>query len=290
MVVCNPTIMFQFRSLAVLLLVAATVLRPADKPPTEQAWTILKDGAVDKNAGRRAKVVHSLGLLTTDRQAQGIAEKALADPDKEVRIESAIALGTMNDRQARPKLHACLNDKEIQVVLACTNALYQFKDPVAYEVYYTLLTGDRRSSKGLMQSQLDTLRDRKQVEKLALETGIGFVPFGGMGLQAFRTITHDDVSPVRALAAQRLAADPDPKSGKALSDYVFDKKNKVREAVVEAIAKRGDPALLKTVVALLYDDNESVRFDAAATVIYLSRRRAPSVKPQAAPATPGASK
>jgi HEAT repeat protein len=282
--------MFQFRSLAVLLLVAAPVLRPADKPPTEQAWTILKDGAVDKNAGRRAKVVHSLGLLTTDRQAQGIAEKALTDPDKEVRIESAIALGTMNDRQARPKLHACLNDKEIQVVLACTNALYQFKDPVAYEVYYTLLTGERRSSKGLMQSQLDTLRDRKQVEKLALETGIGFVPFGGMGLQAFRTITHDDVSPVRALAAQRLAADPDPKSGKALSDYVFDKKNKVREAVVEAIAKRGDPALLKTVVALLYDDNESVRFDAAATVIYLSRRRAPSVKPRAAPATPGASK
>jgi HEAT repeat protein len=290
MVVCNPTIMLQFRSLAVLLLVAAPVLRPSDKPPTEQAWTILKDGAVDKSAGRRAKVVHSLGLLTTDRQAQGIAEKALTDPDKEVRIESAIALGTMNDRQARPKLHACLNDKEIQVVLACTNALYQFKDPVAYEVYYTLLTGERRSSKGLMQSQLDTLRDRKQVEKLALETGIGFVPFGGMGLQAFRTITHDDVSPVRALAAQRLAADPDPKSGKALSDYVFDKKNKVREAVVEAIAKRGDPALLKTVVALLYDDNESVRFDAAATVIYLSRRRAPSVKPQAAPATPGASK
>jgi HEAT repeat protein len=286
--------MVKSRALAVLLLIAAPVLWPAAKPPTEQAWTMLKDAATDRAAGRRAKAVHSLGLLTMDRQAQGIAEKALTDVDKEVRIEAAIALGAMNARTARPKLHACLDDKEIQVVLACTNALFQFKDPVAYDVYYTLLTGERRSSKGLMQSQMDILRDRKQVEKLALETGIGFVPFGGMGLQAIRTITHDDVSPVRALAAQRLAADPDPKSAKALSDYVFDKKNKVREAVVEAIAKRGDPALLKTVVALLYDDNENVRFDAAAAVIYLSRRRGAGVKPAAAPgastATPGAPK
>jgi HEAT repeat protein len=277
--------MFKSRALVVLLLMAAPALQPAAKP-TDQAWTMLKDGAADKNAARRAKAVHSLGLLTMDRLAQSISEKALTDVDKEVRIEAAIALGEMNARTARPKLHACLNDKEIQVVLACTNALYQFKDPVAYEIYYTLLTGERRSSKGLLQSQMDTLRDRKQVEKLALETGIGFVPFGGMGLQAIRTITHDDVSPVRALAAQRLAADPDPKSGKALSDYVFDKKNKVREAIVESIAKRGDPALLKTVNALLYDDNESVRFDAAAAVISLSRRRGPGVKPQP---TPGAS-
>jgi HEAT repeat protein len=281
--------MFKFRPLLVLSLMAVPLLRADTKPPVEQAWTMLKDGAADKTAGRRAKAVHSLGLLTLDRQAQAIAEKALTDTDKEVRTEAATALGEMKARTARPKLHACLDDKEIQVVLACTNVLYQFKDPIAYEVYYTLLTGERRSSKGLVQSQMDTLRDRKQVEKLALETGIGFVPFGGMGLQAIRTISHDDVSPVRALAAQRLAADPDPKSGKALSDYVFDKKNKVREAIVEAIAKRGDPALLKTVVTLLYDDNESVRYDAAAAVIYLSRRRGTGVKPAPVPAaTPGA--
>jgi HEAT repeat protein len=277
----------------VLLFLAVPAVWPAKLPPAEQAWAMLKDGASDKSAIRRAKAAHSLGLLK-GRQAQNMVEKALVDTDKQVRIEAAIALGEMNARTARPKLHACLNDQEVQVVLACTNSLYRFKDPIAYDVYYALLTGDRRSSMGLVQSQLDILHDRKQLEKLAFETGIGFVPFGGMGLQAIRTVAHDDVSPVRALAAQRLAADPNPKSAKALSDYVFDKKNKVREAVVEAIVRRDDPALLKTVTTLLYDDNESVRFDAAAAVISLSRRRTPSAKPstvpQAGSAAPGVSK
>jgi HEAT repeat protein len=70
-----------------------------------------------------------------------------------------------------------------------------------------------------------------------------------------------------------LATDPDPQSEKALTDYLADKKVVVREAVVAAIAKRGDPRLAKAVMPLLDDDNESVRFDAAATVVCLSEPR-----------------
>lgn len=256
-----------------LLLLAASAAPPSDPGLTQQAWTILKDGAADKSAPRRARAVHALGLIT-NRQAQRMAEEALNDLDKDVRAEAATSLGRMNARTARPKLRACLNDKDVRVVLACTNSLYLFKDPIAYEVYYALLTGDRKSSQGLMQSQLDTLHDRKQLGKLAFETGVGFVPFGGMGWQAIKTITRDDATPVRALAAERLATDPDPSSAKALVKYSTEKKSRVREAVVEAIAKRGDPALLKTVITLMADEDDGVRYDAAATVICLSRRRA----------------
>jgi HEAT repeat protein len=78
-----------------------------------------------------------------------------------------------------------------------------------------------------------------------------------------------------------LATDPDPKSATALTDYLTDKKRRVREAVIEAIAKRGDKALLKALVGLLDDETDSVRYDAAAAVIRLSsasarsHRRAP---------------
>jgi len=260
--------------LPLLLLLAFPAAAPDTPSPSQQAWTILKDGAADKSGAKRAKAVHSLGLIA-DRQAQSMAEEALADLDKEVRSEAAIALGRMRALPSRPKLRACLDDKEVQVVLACTNSLYLLKDPIAFEVYYALLTEERKSSGGLVQSQLDTLHDRRQLEKLAFETGIGFVPFGGMGWQAIKTIAHDDASPVRALAAERLATDPDPKSAKALADYLADKKARVREAVVEAIARRGDSALLKAVIPLLDDENEGVRFDAAATVIRLSQRRLP---------------
>lgn len=174
---------------------------------------------------------------------------------------------------ALPKLRECLKDKEVQVVLACANALYQFKDPAAYEVYFALLTGQRRSHESLLQSQLDTLHDRKQLEKLAFETGIGFVPYGGAAWQAIRTVTHDDSSPIRALAATRLATDPQPSTTKALIKYAVDKKPLVREAVIQAIVKRGDPSLLNTVETLLGDENDAVRYDAAAAVIALSGRR-----------------
>jgi HEAT repeat protein len=255
--------------IAFLLLLAV----PATQPPAnQQAWTMLKEGLADKSPTKRAKAVHALGLLKNDA-AERMAEKALDDLDKGVRSEAAAALGKMNRADARPKLRACLNDKEIQVVLACTNSLYLLKDPKAQEVYYALLTETRKSSKGLLQSQLDTLRDRKQVEKLAFETGIGFMPYGGMGWEAIKTIRQDDASPVRALAAQRLATDPDPKSATALAEFTNDKKPQVRVAVIEAIAKRGDPALLSDVVARLADADESVRFTAAAAVISLSQRR-----------------
>ncbi len=276
-----------------LLIIVAATAPPANPSVSKQAWTVLKEGTVDQSATRRAKAVHSLGLIK-DRQAQNMAEEALSDSDKDVRSQAAIALGRMNATTARPKLHTCLNDKEIQVVLSCTNALYVLKDPVAYDVYYALLTEERKSSKGLLKSQLDMLHDRKQLEKLAFETGIGFVPYGGLGWQTIKTITHDDVSPVRALAAERLATDPDPRSAKALAAYLTDKKSSVREAVIEAIAKRGDPALLKTVIDLLDDPNDGVRYDAAATIIYLSRRRLPthaiSTRSRASPVVSGSPK
>jgi HEAT repeat protein len=233
---------------------------------------MLKQGVVDPDASKRIKAVHALGLAGL--HTQFLAEKALTDADKQVRSEAAAALEQMHAVSARPKLRECLKDQEVQVVLACANTLYQFKDPAAYEVYYALLTGERRSHESLLQSQLDTLRDRKQVEKLAFETGIGFVPYGGAAWQAIRTVTHDDASPVRALAAARLATDPQPSTTSALAKYALDKKPQVRQAVLQAIVKRGDPSLLNTVEVLLGDENDSVRYAAAAAFISLSSRPA----------------
>ena len=254
------------------LLLAPLASPTITPPPAQQAWSILRRRGRDANASGRAKAVHSLGLIR-DRRARIMAEEALSDSDKDVRSEAATSLGEIRAAASLPKLRACLDDKELQVVLACTNSLYLMKDPIAYQVYYAILSGDRKSSKGLLQSQLATLHDRRQLEKLAFETGIGFVPYGGIGWQAIKTIARDDSSPIRALAASRLATDPDPANARALAEFLTDKKTHVREAVVEAIARHGDPALLKSVLPLLDDDVECVRYDAASTVISLSQRR-----------------
>jgi HEAT repeat protein len=86
-------------------------------------------------------------------------------------------------------------------------------------------------------------------------------------------VRKDDSSPVRAAAAQKLIHDPDPKSRDALARTASDSKWMVRASVVDAIAKRGDATLMGSVLPLLGDENDVVRFTAAATVVRLSAKR-----------------
>jgi HEAT repeat protein len=259
--------------LRVLLMLAASGASPASATLVDTAWMVLEEAVADKSADKRAKAAHALGLLTKNKKAEEILEKALLDENLHVRVAAAKALGQIGTASARSKLRRALNDSEVEVVIAAANSLYQLKDPAAYEVYYALLTGGRKSSAGLLHSQLQILKDRSSMEKLAFETAIGFVPFGGMGYEAWKTVTKDDTSPVRAAAAERLAKDPDPKSGRALADACSDKKWKVRLAAVDSIAERGDPALMDALPPLLDDGSDSVKYDAAAAILRLKTHR-----------------
>ncbi len=251
-------------------------LSPAEA--NDASWKLLQNGMADKNADRRAKATHALGLLQHDVKAEELAAKALSDTNADVRVQAATALGQIDARSAQPRLKEALKDGELKVVVAAANSLYLFKDPAAYDVYFALLTGERKEP-GLVKSQMDTLKDKKQLEKLVFEAGIGFVPFGGMGYEAFKTVTQNDSALVRIVAAEKLATDPDPKTAKALGEACSDKDWKVRVAVVEAIASRGDPALLPSVTHLLYDSKDEVRFESAAAIIRLTTK--PSAPPSA---------
>jgi HEAT repeat protein len=263
--------------LSLLMLLAGQSVPLLEGNPLDHAWSLINQHCADKDGGKRAAAVHVLGAIKNNSKALNLAEKALSDPSQAVRAEAATSLGLMNASRAIPKLREALKDTELKVVLAAANALYMLKDPAAYEIYYALLTGERKSSVGLVQTQLNILRNKKKMEKMAFQTGIGFVPFGGMGWEAWQTITQDDSSPVKVAAAEKIATDPDPKSEKALIAASNDDKWRVRAAAADAIGKRGDPKMLNTVSNMLLDGNETVRLQAAAAVINLSARRRISV-------------
>jgi HEAT repeat protein len=236
----------------------------------DEAWEILLVNVNEKETGKRVQSVRVLGLLPGDPRALELAQKAAADEKPEVRAAAATALGQIHARSSVPILHKLLSDSEPSVALAAASALIAFKDPGAYDVYYEFLTGERRTGKGLIAEQMKTLKDPKKLAELGVEEGIGFIPFAGIGLSAFKTLRADDVSPVRAAAAKMLANDPDPESGRALVKATSDKSWVVRTAALEAIAKRGDPQLLDGIFPAMADDNTSVRCTAAAAVIRLS--------------------
>ncbi len=239
------------------------------KDSQQKAWQILKEGVGEHNTEKRATAIRVLGLLRDNRVAINLAEKALGDDKPEVRASAAFALGEMHSKRSIRKLRLAMGDEEIAVVMAAANSLSTFQDPAAYRVYYEVLTGERKSGKKLLERQQKMLRDPKKMALFGVRQGFGFIPFGGIGFSTVMEMTKDNASPLRAAAAKALAKDPDPHSAKALKEAALDKSWIVRVAALDAIAHRGDPALLATAYGSLNDDKDVVRFTAAAAALRL---------------------
>ena len=270
-------------ALACAALLPKAQLRAQTQSPTMRAWAILESNRDENSTEKRVQAVRVMALLPGDPRAIEFAQTGLTDDKPEIRAASATSLGQMHSTSSIPKLRALLDDKEPEVVLAAANALIALKDPAAYEVFYELLTGERKPNKGMIASQMKTLKDPKKMAEMGFEEGIGFIPFASIGYGAFKVLRTDDVSPVRAAAARILVNDPDPNSARALVRATSDKSWIVRGAALEAIARRADPKLLDTVVPALLDDNLAVRCTASAAVIRLTalKHRAARNRPRA---------
>lgn len=261
---------------AVSILSGAIAVAFAQEPddietPKHKAWDLLQNAAMSKRTIDRTDGVRALGLLSGDARARQIADDALQDPKPEVRAAAATALGQMHATESIPKLQKALGDSKVPVVMAAAHSLRELKDNSdAYAVYFDLLTGNRKTGDGLIASQVATLKNPKELAKIGFSEGIGFVPFAGIGWDAYRTIHKNDPNPVRAVAATYLAHDPDPATARALVAATRDKNWIVRAAAIEAIAQRGDPSLSPKVQLRFSDRNPKVRYSAAAAVIRLS--------------------
>jgi len=234
--------------------------------PQQQAWGMLRAGVNQKNTGKRTEAVRALQLLPGDPESLEMAQTALQDRKPEVRVAAATALGLIGSKAAIPGLKRALFDRKPEVVLAAANALQLLNDPAGYEVYYEVLSGERKSYEGLVGLHTETLKDGKKMAKLSFEEGIEFIPFADISFSAAKAIRKDNASPVRATAASTLVNDLDPRISRALVRAVSDKGCTVRESAVQAIAKREDPDLLNAIIPALSDKNRVVRFTAAAVI------------------------
>src|SRR3981081_1391577 len=79
---------------------------PQQSPPAqgkrltlrERAWLTLQDGVKENGADKRAKAVNALGLLSANREAEGMAIEALGDEKYNVGSAAATALCVMQAR------------------------------------------------------------------------------------------------------------------------------------------------------------------------------------------------
>lgn len=269
---CRANLTLLLLLLAVSTFTAKSADREApDRDPVDQAWALLRDGLNSRHVSDRTVAVQALSLLPGNRSATAFALRALHDKDARVRAAAAVVLGQQHARTAIPELRKALDDPEIPVVMAAAHSLLLLKDRSAYDVYYAILMGDRKSSEGLIQSQLDRLKDPKQLADIGIAEGVGFIPFGGMGYDAYRQFRRHDHFPVRAMAARYLAEDPDPMSEDALMQTALaDSDEEVRLAALDALTQRGDGHCIERLQRNLSDDKPAVRYRTAAVIIHLN--------------------
>jgi HEAT repeat protein len=271
---------FSFSRLSVCL---ALTLLPSTaafgQKSLDKSWTVLESGLSDKNVENRATAVRLLGMLVGNEKAPTI--KALSDERPEVREAATEAIGAIKAKSATEELRNIIQtDKDPGVILGAARALLAMNDPYGYNVFYAVLTGEKKSGGSLMDEQKKMLHDPKKLAQFGFEQGVGFVPFGGIGLTLVKTLTKDDASPVRAAAAKILANDPDVKSLGALEAATGDQSWIVQVAAIAAIAQRNDQTTVSTLELRLDEPKEAVRYTAAAAIIHLN-----DVK-NAKPATP----
>jgi HEAT repeat protein len=261
-------------SFAIVGLWMASVL-PSPAMDVDKAWSLLQTGAADKNKEHREHAIKALGLLSNNARAINLATGALSDPVPEVRAAAAESLGHMHAKYAAPRLKELLKEeKDVGVIIAGARALVTLGDEDGYNVYYAVLTGEKKSKGGMLDDQKKMLHDPKKMAQFGFEEGIGFVPFAGIGLEAFKALRKDDSSPVRAAAARVLADDPDPDTTDALLTAASDKSWIVRTAALDALSRRNDPGLAEKIEKQLDDPKEEVRFTAAAAIIHLTEAAA----------------
>src|SRR6516165_2359060 len=256
-------------SLVTLLL--AAVVPGVPQASSGKAWMVLQAGLSNSNTDNRTVATRLLGGLTKNAQAQDLALKVLSDNRPEVRAAAAEALGNMQAKSAIPQLQKLVqSEQDAGVAIAAGRALVALGDPLGYAVYYAIITGERKSGASLMENQRKMLNDPKKLANFGFEQGVGFIPFGGLTLNVFRSLTRDDVSPIRAAAAEVLITAPDPRTPEALKTAVADRSWVVRAAAIDALGKRNNPSVIPALEPALDDGREAVRYAAAAAIIRLN--------------------
>lgn len=259
------------RSSAFVVIVGALACGCYAQTDQARAWSALEKGLADKDSSHRLAAVRVLGLVPNDPHAVELAEKSLKDSDTLVRAAAATALGQMHASGANAALKQALNDKQLKVVLAAAHALRLLNDPICYEAYYEIYTGERKNDTGMIAQEMQVMHDPKQVAEMGFEEGIGYVPFASVGWEALQTIMKDrkDGAAAKAALLTALATDPDVRVKKLLVTASQNANWVLRVAALEAIVKRGDPTLLTDVEPRMKDSNRQVRYTAAATIIHL---------------------
>lgn len=237
------------------------------------AWKTIDASATSKKPESRIAALAALGTLGSFPHAEDLLKHGIKDPERPVRVAAIVAVGTTGDRNLVPYVREALDDTAPEVVFAAAVALWNLGDRTGENALLGVLTGERKSSPGLIDQQvLQARHDLQNPSTLALigaEQGAYALlgPFG-IGLDVVKLL-HNSAggNTARILAAKLLAEDQTRNARAEFLVALHDRDPYVRAAVARALGgfrgKEISDALLETFA----DSKPTVRSMAAASYL-----------------------
>jgi len=145
--------------------------------PDKTAWDVLKQGLTDKNPEKRRQAVTATGSIGLMPEAIQQVEQALHDKDPVVRQTAAAELADMKSLQSIRALKTEIDDSAGEVAFAAAKALWDLGDLSGRELIEDVLTGEQKSSEGLISGAVQDakrkIHDRKALTVMGLKEASG---------------------------------------------------------------------------------------------------------------------
>lgn len=241
---------------------------------------ILRQALASSHPETRKQAVLALSLVGA--RFASVLQYMLEDADVDVRLASIESLADVKTTRATAALRRALDSEVPEVSFAAAKALWDLNDAAGKEELLAVLHGEGKSASSTFTTQkremLRQMRSPHAILLFALRQGIGLVPVPhlGLGIASMNAILSDPEVPGRAAAALLLGHATDQATLDALKDALGDKEWSVRAAAVHSLAMNNDPRLAEDLAPLLEDENQAVRFRAAAGYLRLSAIAGPA--------------
>ena len=220
----------------------------------------------------RSDGLSAISILKSDRHAIQLVTHALQDKDETIRTLAASSLGGISARSAIPALRAAMNDPSPVVSFAAAQSLWRLGDRSGRELFYEVLTGERKTKPGLIKQNVDQIKkdvhDPKTLALIGIDQASGaFLGPFSMGVSVLEAYAKNTSSPVQAYCASLLAQDATPDTIEQLSLALSNNNWTVRAAAAKALADMHERKVIPKLEEMMQTDKESAARLAAASAI-----------------------
>jgi len=246
-----------------------------------EAWDVLVKGVDENDAAHRKAAIAATGTIGPMKAAVEMVERGLQDKDVQVRQIAAATLGEMGAREAISNLKKALDDSP-EVSFTAAKALWSLGDKESSrDILQAVLVGQRKDGPSKLRGAMRSAKKTMTPGQLALmgskEASGAFLGPASIGITAMQKALKETKTGSgaagRSIAAELISKDNDPYSLTLLEWAVGNSNWAVRLSVAKSLGECGNEGTIAKLEPLLSDEQRSVRYMAAASIVKLSQKK-----------------